>query len=196
MSMPKKSLLACVSAAALVASIGFVQAQDAESLGSPYVADSERSVYGLNDVQTQSHDQPAMPNDSTGNTVVVGDSAYAASAESGSVPPADKSPGFKPNTGIDGTPCIPEGSAGQRSGVYDPATSTCQTVTVQTPAPMAEVAPAPVEPAPAPVAATTPPAANNMVVSSAPETRVDLSPPSDPLYNLPQGERAPRPDRN
>lgn len=97
MSTPKKSLLACVSAAALVASIGFVQAQSPDASTNPAPADSTMS--------------PAA-----------------------------------------------EG-----------------------------VAPTPA-PAPDP---------GNLTVTDAPETRVDLSPPSEPLYNLPSsGERAPKPDRN
>lgn len=202
MPAPKKSLLACVSAAALVASFGFVQAQDAEdNLNSPYVADSERSTYGLNDHTTLNPPAAdAMGTMAADPSSTAADSSYAppaAGAESTGVAPTTQSGGYQRDVGVRGTPCIPEGSVGQRGLNYDPATADpeClanQSTTVTTTS--SDLPPAAATPTP-PVAAAEP--SNNMTVTSAPETRIDLNSPSEPLYNLPpEGERAPRPDRN
>jgi hypothetical protein len=200
MSSPKKPLLATLSAAALVASISFAYAQSSDEGAYP-----NANVNGTIDSGADQRSYPAdgLPANNP-DPVAAYDSAPAAAGYTNTdAAPADSTmaaaptapaTGFQPNVGIDGTPCIPEGSAGQRSGVYDPATSTCvtaPTATLTTEA--APAAPAPMEPAAAPAPTT----ASNMVVTDAPETRVDLSPPSEPLYNLPEsGMRAPRPDRN
>ena len=225
MPTPKKSLLACVSAAALVASFGFVQAQSsdqdaaamanvnggvdrgedaraypsdnlpansaelayeapaagpAEASTSPWAADTDTTTVAAN-AQAPSSDMQAA-----GSSTAVDGSQ---SAQAGT---------YRPDIGVRGTPCIPEGSVGQKSAHYDPAVSACPegattSMSADTAAP---AAPVDTSMAAAPAATTTTPD-SNMTVTSAPETRVDLSPPSDPLYNLANsGERAPRPDRN
>jgi hypothetical protein len=225
MPTPKKSLLACVSAAALVASFGFVQAQSsdqdaaamanvnggvdrgedarsypsdtvgantselayeapaagtAEPSTSPWAADSDNSTMGAN-AQASSDTAQAV---SAGSTTTTSDSQGAQAG------------GYQRDVGVDGTPCIPEGSVGQKSATYDPAVSGCPGASTTATSADATAPAAPVDTAPA---AAAPPAAtpdSNMTVTSAPETRIDLNSPSEPLYNLPGGERAPRPDRN
>jgi hypothetical protein len=218
MSTPKKSLLACVSAAALVASFGFVQAQssdqDAAAMANVnggvdrgedtrmYPSDSlpannEGYAYDAPAANTAAAEPATSPwaaetdnSNSGANTQAAADANTAAAANTQAAPS-----GYQRDVGVDGTPCIPEGSVGQRSSIYDPAVSTCATSPTDAAAPVSQ-APAAAADAPAPVAAA-PTADSNMTVTSAPETRIDLSPPSEPLYNLPpEGERAPRPDRN
>lgn len=164
MSKPKKSLLACVSAAALVASIGFVQAQSPDEGAYPIV-----NVNGTTD---HGADPRAYPADR-----LPANNADAAQYDMSATPPAEPAVAVAPSD-----PSV--------AVAPDPL----MTAAAQSPA----IEPAPVdttaaEPAPAPAPAT----GSNMTVTDAPETRVDLSPASDPLYNLPEsGMRAPRPDRN
>lgn len=211
MSQPKKTLLACVSAAALVASIGFVQAQSPDEGAYPIANvngttdhGADPRAYAADRLPANNHEAAqydvgtaatTMPDSSAAPASYDATMAAAPADTTAAQPAPAQGSGYPLNVGIDGTPCIPEGSAGQRSGTYDPAVSTCPTAPV-TATMSSDVPPAPATPT---AAAPTPePApANNMTVSDAPETRVDLSPPSDPLYNLPEsGMRAPRPDRN
>lgn len=223
MPTPKKSLLACVSAAALVASFGFVQAQSSDQ-DAAAMANVNGGVDRGEDARSYPSDNlaansgemayeapaagPAEPAtspwaadvDNSQSTVT----AQAPAADSGQ---AAGTSGYQPNVGIDGTPGIPEGSAGQRSSVYDPAAANGtaplrndNTATTPSTSTTGTAAPTDYNAMP-PTAAGTPAAAapssdSNMTVTSAPETRIDLNSPSEPLYNLPGGERAPRPDRN
>lgn len=207
MSKPKKSLLACVSAAALVASIGFVQAQSPDEGAYPNANVNGTTDHGMdprsypadrlpaNNYDAAAYDASTAPAPVDAAMPVASSDPSVATAPDPVMTAAAPSKGYQRDVGVDGTPCIPEGSVGQKSSIYDPAVSGCPGATTATIAANADTtAPAPAQAAPAPAPATT---ASNMTVTDAPETRVDLSPPSDPLYNLPEsGMRAPRPDRN
>lgn len=223
MPTPKKSLLACVSAAALVASFGFVQAQSSDQ-DAAAMANVNGGVDRGEDTRAYPSDNlpansaelayeapaagPAEPAtspwaaDTAANAQAPSSDMQAAGAGTASPTTMDGSQSaqagtYRPDIGVRGTPCIPEGSVGQKSAQYDPAVSDCPegTTTAMSADTAAPAAPADTTMAAAP--ATTAAPDSNMTVTSAPETRVDLSPPSDPLYNLANsGERAPRPDRN
>jgi hypothetical protein len=196
--MSKKTLLACASAAALITSIGFVQAQNADGtnppidapLGSPWAADSERTVHGLNDAEgvRPAGDASMSPAD---------DQAMSSDPAMSSHPAISSS-----NTETDPSWSNSANDAPVEANATAPVTNDTAPTTSTAPATTTGSTSSTDYNAMPPTAAGTPAAAapssdSNMTVTSAPETRVDLSPPSDPLYNLPNnGERAPRPDRN
>lgn len=204
MSKPKKSLLACVSVAALVASFGFVQAQSPDEGAYPNANVNGTIDHGMDPRAYPADRLPANNNEAatydTSAAAAPGDTAAPVAPSDPSVATAPDpvmtaaapSPGYQRDVGVDGTPCIPEGSVGQKSSIYDPAVSTCPTSTTTA------VASSDIPPEQASTTAAAPaPAESNLTVSDAPATRIDLSPPSEPLYNLPEaGMRAPRPDRN
>lgn len=161
MSLPKKTLLACVSAAALVASVGFVQAQSPDQ-DSTAMVNVNNGVDRGDDDRTYDADRlPANNYDPAPMTSSAADASVSADASMSQ--PANGVAAASTTAAPTDYNTLPATSAGNNT------------------------------------ATTTAPASadSNLVVTSTPETRIDLSPPSDPLYNLPpEGERAPRPDRN
>lgn len=209
MSSPKKPLLATLSAAALVASISFAYAQSSDEGAYPNAnvngtvdSGADTRTYPADRLPANNYDPvaaydsnaaPVTP-DTTMQALPSDSSTMAASPTGGATATTPEAPRhYQRDVGIDGTPCIPEGSVGQRSSIYDPAVSDCPGAATTATVAATPVTPAEVAPAPAP----QPNTASNLTVTDAPETRVDLNSPSEPLYNLPEsGMRAPRPDRN
>jgi hypothetical protein len=193
MSLPKKTLMACVSAAALVASVGFVQAQSADQ----DALDSVNVNGGVDrgeDTRTYDADRLAANNVDPVDRMAAGTSTMT-SANPTARPAQDGMSATAPAAAGDWSNVVAANTDATTSGApVHPATVAPNATAATAPTPDGAMSNNPSNTGS--MAPTTD--SSNTTVTSAPETRIDLSPPSEPLYNLPRegSERAPRPDRN